>query len=451
MAFVPGFEYDVFVSYAHGDNREWIGRFAGQLESVLKHKLGDPAKVWIDKEELRATRDFRKEIPDTVAGSAIFLFLPSPTYIRSQYCVEIECPTFQETLAARRERFSGREFANELYALRCPIEHIDDNEHWNLFPGLTDIPFFGKSDTYPVAGPDFEAAFSELAQKLVPLLKRMRNHSTPVFLYPPNPGPDLLEARRSLADELADRSYRVLPDRFVNLADQLREASLAVFLLGERYDRSVKELADAAARQDKPWVAWCSPSAARTEVPEQMVLLEYVEKLVSPKKTYLDASVSVCKLKEEVRSLLNPDPRAMPDLGGKRRVYLIYKSGDRAEKMNAGRIAIEFDPEFHFDHPDDPAKHTARLTGSDGVLLLWGSAEEKWASGEFAAIVNSARNVRARGLCVFDPKEAKSAILEEIREKARDVHIAEEFGNFDPGRLHGFFNSLRRPAQTDRA
>jgi hypothetical protein len=73
VAFVPGYDYDVFVSYAHGDNREWISRFAGRLESALKQKLGDPAKVWIDKDDLRATRDFRKEIPDSVKSSAVFL------------------------------------------------------------------------------------------------------------------------------------------------------------------------------------------------------------------------------------------------------------------------------------------------------------------------------------------------------------------------------------------
>jgi hypothetical protein len=44
----------------------------------------------------------------------------------------------------------------------------------------------------------------------------------------------------------------VLPDRWVNLRDQLREASLAVFL---NYDRRVRELADAASQQQMKWVA----------------------------------------------------------------------------------------------------------------------------------------------------------------------------------------------------
>jgi hypothetical protein len=444
MAFVPGYKHDVFVSYAHGDNREWISRFVGRLESALKNKLGDSADVWLDDSDLRATRNFRREIPDSVTGTAVFLLLPSPAYIRSQYCVEIECRAFEETLPSKKSRFTGQAFANEEYAIRCPIEEVDNNEHWQLFPGLTDIPFFDASGTYAVGKPKFEKSFSELTQTLLPLLKRMRNGCTPVFVYPPNPEEDeLKKARESLVNELGDLSYRVLPDRYVNLADQLREASLAVFLQGETYDSTVKELAEVARQQGRPWVVWCSSTGEDTKVPEQMAQLEFLEQMDAPKKTYLNAGKSTDKLKEEVRSLLNPDPRAIAGAGGKRRVYLIYKSGDRAERMNAGRIATSFDNEFRFDHPDDPAQHTALLTGSDGVLLLWGNAEEDWCAHEFEAV---ARSARAKGLCVFDPKGTKDVALQQIREKARDVYIAEQFGNFERWRLEQFFNLIRRPA-----
>src|SRR5882762_645401 len=278
MAFVPGYKHDVFVSYAHGDNREWISRFVGRLESELKNKLGDSADVWLDDSDLRKTRNFRKEIPDSVTSTATFLLLPSPAYIRSQYCVEIECRAFEETLPSKKARFAAKGFANEKYAVRCPIEQVDDNEHWQLFPGLTDIPFFDASGTYAVGKPKFERSLRELTQTILPLLKRMRNQCTPVFVYPRNPDEDeLKKVRASLVNELEDMSYRVLPDRYVSLPDQLREASLAVFLQGEQYDGSVKELAEVARQQGRPWVVWCSPSGEATKVPEQMVQLEFLE------------------------------------------------------------------------------------------------------------------------------------------------------------------------------
>ena len=110
--------------------------------------------------------------------------------------------------------------------------------------------------------------------------------------------------------------------------------------------------------------------------------------------------------------------------------------------MNAGRIATSFDEEFHFDHPDDPAQHTSRLIQSAGVLLLWGNADQDWCSHEFEAV---ARSARVKGLCVFDPKETKSIALEQIREKASNIYIAEQFGKFERSRLEQFFDLIRRP------
>jgi hypothetical protein len=52
MAFVPGFDHDVFISYAHGDDREWINRFLDRLRQVLSRLLPG-ANVWIDKDDLR--------------------------------------------------------------------------------------------------------------------------------------------------------------------------------------------------------------------------------------------------------------------------------------------------------------------------------------------------------------------------------------------------------------
>jgi len=122
MAFVPGYKHDLFVSYAHVDDREWISRFVGRLESLLRNKLGDSADVWLDDSDLRETRDFRKEIPESVTNTAVFLLLASPAYVRSRYCVEIECRAFEDTLPSKRARFTGQNFANEKFAVRCPIE-----------------------------------------------------------------------------------------------------------------------------------------------------------------------------------------------------------------------------------------------------------------------------------------------------------------------------------------
>ena len=444
MAYVPGFQSDVFVSYAHGDDREWIVRFVRLLENTLDRRLGTKTEIWIDEDDNRKSRDFSKEIPGSVKTSGVFLLLPSPTYIRSAYCVDEECRTFADTLAARRARFASPGFANDLFAVRCPILPIDGNEHWTLFPGLTDIPFCSDASTYVFGSAEFEASFGKLVGELVALLKRMRNHSTSVFLYPARPGPDVEGVHKSLVAELTAHSYRVLPDRNVSLPEQLREAFMSVFLLGREYDETACNLVEVAAAQpDKPWVAWCSPGI-ESAGPEQIGFSAHLEQLDSPTKTYLNAGTQPAKLKEEILGLLKPDPRAAAPTGGKPRVYLVYNARDVAERKNAGLISYSFRREFHFDHPDDPAQHTQRLSHSDGVLLVWGNSDEDWCSREFLEIVQAARNNSGRGLCLFDPREPKLEAVEEIRRTFGDLYIGEQFGRFDAARLDGFFTPLRR-------
>ena len=48
MAYVPGYTHDLFISYAHGDDREWTMLFVSRLETALKQRLGAPPAVWVD-------------------------------------------------------------------------------------------------------------------------------------------------------------------------------------------------------------------------------------------------------------------------------------------------------------------------------------------------------------------------------------------------------------------
>ena len=268
-----------------------------------------------------------------------------------------------------------------------------------------------------------------------------------MFIYPPQPSADLLGTHTALAAELSAQSYRILPDRTVNLSDQLREAALSVFLLGSEYDDATGELADIAAGQpDKPWVVWCSPTVEQKAHANQIGLCAHLEQLDSSTKTYLSDGSSPAKLKEEVLALLRPDARALPETQGKPLVYLVYNSRDREEVKNAGLISFHFRKQVHFEHPDDPAQHTVRLSRSDGVLLVWGSAAEDWCSREFAEIVQTSRRAGAKGLCLFDPAEPKATAVQTIRQAFHDLYVGEEFGKFDPARLDAFFTPLLRRA-----
>ncbi len=448
MAYVPGFQHDIFISYAHGDNRQWVERFLDRLKSEIKPRLGIEPVTWVDDEKLRRDRDFQREIPDSVEHSAVFLLLPSPTYIRSRYCVEEECAAFRRTLEARRQRFQTKEFANSLFALCCPILAVENNEHRELFPGATDIPFCDGKETFRVGGRRFEESLSRLVGELVELLCKMRHHATPVFLYPPAADGELAEAYNALANELAPEGYRILPERKTNVESQLREAAISVFLLGERYDETARALIEVASLLGKRWVVWRAPEARQSADLKQRAFCKQVEQDDSPQKVFLNETINPIKLKEEVFALLRPNGRAKPS-SGKPNVFLIYNLKDATEQDNAGAILLNYYKEFEFATPEDPSQRTARLRDSDGVLLIWGNADEDWWRGEFQAVVQTAR-AKSRGLCLFDPQSGKTEIVQLLRERLTDFSIAEEFGKFDPARLEGFFDPIRQRWQEAR-
>lgn len=446
MAYIPGFENDIFISYAHGDDRGWIDRLIDSLRPVLKRSLGIEPTFWIDKSDLHPYEDFRREIPSSIESSAVFLFFPSPSYIRSDYCVRQECPSFQRTLPAKRARFKGADLVNLQYALRCPLLPTDNNEHRQLFFGIDDIAFYDESGTLPHDSPGFQVKFRKLAGELKQLLTTMRNASTPVFLYPKRPGPALRRVHEELSVELTDHSYRLLPDSEMDFPGQLRKAELSVFLIDEAYDEELDQLTKVAKTFGNPWVVWCSPESLEG-VPEQLGLIRNLDEYDSPTKTFLVATSSsnkVKELKEVVLDLLRPNAVAIPRSSEKPRIYLIYNSRNYKEKVNAGQIAYHYKGEFQFDHPDDPDQHTARLACSDGVLLVWGNTDEAWCAPEFETMTQVSRQARAKALCLFDPAEKKRDAADQIRSRAKDVLVLEQFGKFDPTRMEPFFNPIRR-------
>jgi TIR domain len=87
MAHVPGFEYDIFISYTHNDNAlGWVEQFHDRLEKWLaKIRRLSNLKIWRDK-ELRGNTEFNRAIQNKIKSSALFLALNSRNYRESDYC-----------------------------------------------------------------------------------------------------------------------------------------------------------------------------------------------------------------------------------------------------------------------------------------------------------------------------------------------------------------------------
>jgi len=86
------FEKDLFISYAHIDNKPltpeqqgWITRFHASLEALLSMRMGGKARIWRD-DKLQGNDIFDREIVDQFAQTAVLVSVLTPRYLSSEWC-----------------------------------------------------------------------------------------------------------------------------------------------------------------------------------------------------------------------------------------------------------------------------------------------------------------------------------------------------------------------------
>ena len=93
MAQSPGYEHDIFISYAHNDNYGfgggpgWVDIFEDWLFNWLHKRRGlTDLRIWRDKRRMQGNTVFDDAIQNALDSSAIFLALTSRNYLQSDYC-----------------------------------------------------------------------------------------------------------------------------------------------------------------------------------------------------------------------------------------------------------------------------------------------------------------------------------------------------------------------------
>ena len=93
MAQSPGYDHDIFISYAHNDNYGfgerpgWVDVFEDWLYNWLNKRRGlSDLRIWRDKKRMQGNTVFDDAIQNALDSSAIFLALSSRKYLQSDYC-----------------------------------------------------------------------------------------------------------------------------------------------------------------------------------------------------------------------------------------------------------------------------------------------------------------------------------------------------------------------------
>jgi hypothetical protein len=178
MTYVPGFKYDVFISYAHFDNEadsqdiRWVSRFQSDLKNALRQRLGEDPGIFYDERDL-AAYDSVDFLLENARRSAVFLAVFSPSYTARQFTIQ-ELAAFCE-----RPRDAMRIVTVELLP-------VAESKHHPLLRGRKRTPFWWKDKTEediplrltPRFNPEmYNERLQVLAHHLKKLMAEMREHA----------------------------------------------------------------------------------------------------------------------------------------------------------------------------------------------------------------------------------------------------------------------------------
>jgi hypothetical protein len=175
MAFVPEYEHDIFVSYAHVDDQSFIDAATGQerssgwvatlvrhLKNELAQKVGraDAVSIWFDAHNLRGNHPLNDEIAARLERTALLIAILSPGYIASDWCQQearlfasagddrgrrvfvvekapLEGDQPPESLRGRRAyKFWYRDRAEQPRTFATPLPHPDEIDYFRQIEDL---------------------------------------------------------------------------------------------------------------------------------------------------------------------------------------------------------------------------------------------------------------------------------------------------------------------------
>jgi hypothetical protein len=206
MPYVPGFDYDIFISYAAGDNDQGgVEQFIATLEKQISDNLvnafsKEKVRVYFDRQRLatHAGVNWEEQLKAAASSSAILVPLLSPNYLSSLYC------------SKERGWFGTQSHVSQ----GCPYAVTG----WVPIGQHPQPKEFEKAQRHPAGdswlalAPPEERLWScrEFALKLRDALVEMRASVSAVFLGPAVEGRGAA-TRSRLMDELEKSGYRVVP------------------------------------------------------------------------------------------------------------------------------------------------------------------------------------------------------------------------------------------------
>lgn len=402
-AYVPGFENDLFFSYAHAEEPVWIQTFVKSLSDRLLSHHGIKVSIWQDKSQLRVGENWQNEIEEGIKKSAVFLAVVSPNYRDSEWCTR-ERRIFQQLFAPGEFEKSCRFFK----IVKIPWEN---DGHRGFWAAIQDLELFRREDgpggieEFSLGSNEFQSSIRILANSVERTLRRMRRERERVFVA--SPVEECQKVWKELREELHAKGYDVQPEglRDAGFGDELihselEDALLSVHLLGRVYDPFVQRQVQMAADLEQKLIFWLESGAEATVEPEQARLLATLRNGQRPDRPGIALPhgweflppLTPRGLMEAVMEALKPKPPQIltpqPLIGEVPRVYIVHDATTEEDAQIAASLQNEIREqekmEVFVSRADLPSpaelqlRHRMLLQTCEGVLLCRKSAPEEW-------------------------------------------------------------------------
>ncbi len=432
--FVPGFENDLFISYAHADDMAWIQAFEKSLGEELSRRLGAGVSVWQDAKRLRVGQNWQAEIETGIQRSAAFIAVLSPCYENSDWCSR-ERSLFRQLFAAAAP--NAFETSNRFFkVLKTPWAN---DEHRHFLSAIQTLDFFrreegpaGDVEFLPGSG-DFRASIGILANAVAQTLRRIRRDRERVFVG--SPAEDCLDVWNQLREELRNQGYDVQPAgrRDPDFADELirgemDRALLSVHLLGAAYDPFVECQIRLAADLEQRLMFWLAPGENATVHPSQARLIETLDNGQRPDRPTdpLPSGWALLRdrpprrLIEEVLAALKPKQTTAPPPanGGASRIYIVHDATTEEDTRIAADLREQIVKREGLrvflsradlsSAMDLKQRHEQLMQTCEGVLLCRNTAPTEWLMQVASEVIFAERLLKrepfkSRAFLVPDP------------------------------------------------
>lgn len=320
------FEKDVFISYAHLDDKPlaegekgWITEFHNLLHARLLQTIGHELSVWRD-ERLTGNEFFAREIEAQLPKLKVMVSIVTPLYVESVWCKR-ELNVFYKAA----DQNGGVAIGNKsriFKVVKTPvdkdaIEQLPDDIQ-KIFDEILDYKFYkweptgrfkelGFSSVDNKMRQEYMDKLNDVVQDIANLIKRLNSTETKQIskkkIFLAETTYDLQSYRDNLVRELKEAGFTVLPDKNLpNVINRfndevegfINESILSVHLISsanyaaqpEGTDKSIVMLQnEIAARKSAsiklPRLIWIPPSTTNTGTNEKMVTQQkaFVEEL----------------------------------------------------------------------------------------------------------------------------------------------------------------------------